>query len=354
MFPGVFGKYVRKMRRKLTISQLKHLLAKTNDAQKKTAPHRRNRMAPQRDGILGGRFCLSCSTTSRIPALTENQNMDNIQQKTQTIKRKIQQFFNDDFPIDTSSISSALADLRRMFSLKYEGGSSYGPISTPQGTMGIRLANHNASGDNFAKDEGDFFVSIFIEKQVFPHQKTHIPYREFWFPKETFEQDRTGVVNAVVNIVASAIETGEAVDTSGLSKMTDYPNEFETQGSRGQGQDLTSTANQPAGSDDVKESLAKAYKYSKGNTMKRRINENAKITLTMGQLKRLVKENSEYYDDKFACPYCGSNEKSFEEADEPVDGYHDGHELVAWYSCEDCGKTYGIVYSLTAVNAIEN
>lgn len=259
---------------------------------KGNSPRHKDRAAPLRDGPSGGVSVPRDSTASRIPVPMER-TRQSIPNTTESVKQKIRRFKNGDIPIDKGTISAALSKLRYVFSLKYKGRSAYGPITTPRGIMGLRLSDHNAAGDNFEYDEGDFFVSIFIEGTIYPHVPTRIPYREFYFPNAVFEQDKMAVAQAIADIVSCAIETGEAIDKSGLSIMKDYPVEISKDGTPIQappqgGQPPTPPATPPTGP-GVQESLAAKY-FKEAHSMKYRL-------LKEAALRELMEEDSALNED---------------------------------------------------------
>ena len=189
---------------------------------KRNSPHHGNRAAPSLDGSSRGFPDSSRSTASSTPALTERRRQS-IANVTNDVKRKILNYLNGDRKIDEKDYKRAIGDLRATFSLEYKGGSSYGPIATPSGIMGLRVADHRAVGEHFPQNEGDFYVSIYIGEGEAAHIPTAVPYKEFYCPKVLFDRNPKKVLRAAVGIVLNAIETGELVDKTATFTMKDYP-----------------------------------------------------------------------------------------------------------------------------------
>ena len=60
-------------------------------------------------------------------------------------------------------------------------------------------------------------------------------------------------------------------------------------------------------------------------------------------------------DPAYVCPYCGSRDCEFDDADnEPHEGYFDGATLNAQFFCNECGKPYNVTYELKVKDVYPN
>lgn len=245
---------------------------------KRNSPHHGNRAAPSLDGSSRGFPDSSRSTASSTPALTERRRQS-IANVTNDVKRKILNYLNGDRKIDEKDYKRAIGDLRATFSLEYKGGSSYGPIATPSGIMGLRVADHRAVGEHFPQNEGDFYVSIYIGEGEAAHIPTAVPYKEFYCPKVLFDRNPKKVLRAAVGIVLNAIETGELVDKTATFTMKDYPVEV-PQGAQAAIQTQAGLSPQPPATPptgpEVQESLATKY-FKEAHNMKYRLLKEAAL-----------------------------------------------------------------------------
>lgn len=301
---------------------------------KRNSPHHGNRAAPSLDGSSRGFPDSSRSTASSTPALTERRRQS-IANVTNDVKRKILNYLNGDRKIDEKDYKRAIGDLRATFSLEYKGGSSYGPIATPSGIMGLRVADHRAVGEHFPQNEGDFYVSIYIGEGEAAHIPTAVPYKEFYCPKVLFDRNPKKVLRAAVGIVLNAIETGELVDKTATFTMKDYPVEV-PQGAQAAIPTQAGLSPQPPATPPtgpgVQESLVAKY-FKEAHNMKFRLLKEAALQ----ELKEM--EENAWGEKLYPFRYFYSPATMRESGalrDEPLSP--DGYCIYVWGETEDSAR----------------
>ena len=114
------------------------------------------------------------SPTATLSVSSDLTKLDN---KTQKIKKNIRKFKNGDAHIETNSgIKTTLNDLRKFFGMNYKGNSNYVTFNTPYGIMTLRIAEHNAKGDNFARDNAAM--------NEYEHHESSVPFDEYQISEE--------------------------------------------------------------------------------------------------------------------------------------------------------------------------
>lgn len=130
---------------------------------------------------------------------------------TGTAKNNIKKFKNGDGYVDTRDVGKMLASLRRLFGMSYAGKSNYGVFDTPNGRFAFRLANHNAFGDNFAQDNAEQNVSVYVALNEYNVPESQIPYQEYKVLPEAFEAHREEFVRSLIDSMDSVLRTGEFI-----------------------------------------------------------------------------------------------------------------------------------------------
>lgn len=121
---------------------------------------------------------------------------------------KIRKFKNGDFSINYSKgWNGVLVGLRKLLQLDYEGGSNYANYETPKGILSLRLADHNANGNNYNPE--NINMSVFVALIEYPNIPSKIEYTEFRIAQETYDKMPKDVVYAIVKATEQALN-GEA------------------------------------------------------------------------------------------------------------------------------------------------
>ena len=163
-------------------------------------PNRANEKQASGSVLKSSRGDSSSNGTASKKALAK------VLRRTQSTKRKIKDFFNGDFVVQTDTLQTALNGLGRMLSMRVKGGSRYALLHTNAGqTVEVRISNHIATGNNFAKEDADSNLSIVIEDIVLPRKESQIRYTEATIPLSTYEANPQAVVTAIVKGVEDVL-----------------------------------------------------------------------------------------------------------------------------------------------------
>ena len=56
-------------------------------------------------------------------------------------------------------------------------------------------------------------------------------------------------------------------------------------------------------------------------------------------------------DPAYVCPWCGSHDCEFKDAEEPgiTDGYFDGAQFDTKFQCNSCGETYNVKFEMNVI-----
>lgn len=147
-----------------------------------------------------GSVLLSISGNSSSNRAASKEAAAKIVNKSLSTKRKISNFKNGDFDVDTKSLSSTISGLGKMLSMDTRGGSRYTILQTDGGhTVAIRLSDHAANGENFKRDNADNNLSIVVERRRFDAKPSEIEFIEVTIPLSIFEMRANDVVKAIVS-----------------------------------------------------------------------------------------------------------------------------------------------------------
>ena len=164
------------------------------------------------------------SPTDTLQALNEAIDDAKIQNITQSTKNKLRKFYNGDFKINYNApFQNIRRDLRKLFTMGMEGATDYAIYDIPNGRMAFRLADHNANGNNFEQDEADVNISVYVEIRKFDVPESSIPFTEWKISEEIFNNNREGVVRAIVDGVANALNGEEFSLPDEFAERRDYP-----------------------------------------------------------------------------------------------------------------------------------
>lgn len=87
-----------------------------------------------------------------------------------------------------------------------EGATDYAVYDIPNGRMAFRLADHNANGNNFEKDDADSNISVYVAIKEYPDPESEFPFTEPYrraatsqgvIPPVTVEQIRANALPAL-------------------------------------------------------------------------------------------------------------------------------------------------------------
>ena len=202
----------------------------------------------------------------------------------------------------------------------------------------FRLANHRGDARQFTRRGelvGNFGIVIKMNEKRFKPDKNTDYEEEVFYPDLLTDDKMKAIVDGVDHYIQTGIYDGPKGDESN-------PHRQLHQNPVNQSVPFKSK-DAPQDGNEVKESFYKPYKGNK--TMKNRINENTKITLTIKQLKKLVKESSDDYD-------------VLDEELYPV-YYYDGYQLPeedkhkAIEALKDVFKTLGIRPGVSAETLVD-
>ena len=170
------------------------------------------------------------SPTDTLQALNEAVDDTKIKNVTQSTKTKIQKFYNGDFVVRyNGTFAQIRSDLRKLFSMDREGATDYAVYDIPNGRMAFRLADHNANGNNFEKDNADSNISVYVAIKEYPVPESEIPFTEYKIAEETFNNNREVAIRAIVDAVASALSGKGFSIPESIAERHDYPiNESKT------------------------------------------------------------------------------------------------------------------------------
>ena len=169
------------------------------------------------------------SPTDTLQALNEALDDAKIQNNTQSTKNKLTKFYyicrsNGDFKINYNApYENIRRELRRLFSMGRQGATDYAIYDIPNGRMAFRLADHNANGNNFEQDEADVNISVYVEIKKFDVPESSIPFTEWKITEERFNNNREGVIRAIVDGVSNALNGNEFSLPNEFAERHDYP-----------------------------------------------------------------------------------------------------------------------------------
>ena len=159
------------------------------------------------------------SPTATLSVPSDHAKLDN---KTQKIKKNIRKFKNGDAHIETNGgIKTTLNDLRKFFGMDYKGNSNYVTFNTPYGTMTLRIAEHNAKGDNFARDNSAMNVSVYIARNEYEQPESSVPFDEYRISEEDFNNNKEDFVKSLIESVDDALTTGEFTQPRHTEKVVE-------------------------------------------------------------------------------------------------------------------------------------
>ena len=100
--------------------------------------------------------------------------------------------------------NGVLVGLRKLLQLDYAGGSNYANYETPKGILCLRLADHNANGNNFNSEHIN--ISVYVALIEYPHISSEVEYKEFKIIQETFNKDPKRVVYEILDATENALK----------------------------------------------------------------------------------------------------------------------------------------------------
>ena len=167
-------------------------------------------------------------SASHSPAATLSVSFDaaKVRNFTQKAKRNIKNFLNGDNKISSEGhVNQVLGNLRRFFGMSYAGNSNYVVYDTPAGRLAFRLANHNARGDNFKRDNAQKNISVYVALEDYEQPGSSIPFTEYRISQEDFERHKDEFISSLVESVGNALNTGEFTQPSYTTKEEYGPEE---------------------------------------------------------------------------------------------------------------------------------
>ena len=118
---------------------------------------------------------------------------------------KIRKFKNNDYYFDFSKgWHGVLVGLRKLLQLDYAGGSNYANYKTPKGILSLRLADHNANGNNFNSEHTN--ISVYVALIEYPHIPSKVEYTEYKIEPNTYKADPIIVISSIVCAVDDALK----------------------------------------------------------------------------------------------------------------------------------------------------
>ena len=92
--------------------------------------------------------------------------------------------------------------MRKLLAMRKSGTSDYAVYNTPNGKFAFRIANHNARGDNFAQNNANMNISVYVAFHEYEVHKSNVKYTEYKIKPEVFNKNKKKVINAIINAVA--------------------------------------------------------------------------------------------------------------------------------------------------------
>ena len=118
---------------------------------------------------------------------------------------KIRKFKNNDYFINYSKgWNGALVGLRKLLQLDYAGGSNYANYETPNGILCLRLADHNANGNNFNSEHTN--ISVYVALIEYPHILSEVEYTEYKIEQSTYNADPKNVIHSIICAIEDSLK----------------------------------------------------------------------------------------------------------------------------------------------------
>lgn len=153
---------------------------------------------------------LGSPTDTVVQALNEAFDEAKIDNITHSTKNMLKKFFNHDFIIDYQEKFGVIrSNLRRLLSLKMIGASDYAIYNTPNGKFALRIADHNANGNNFKQDDAKINISVFVAFKEYNVPESKVEYIEYKIRPDVFNANKQIVIEALINAVAKTLYGGD-------------------------------------------------------------------------------------------------------------------------------------------------
>ncbi len=149
---------------------------------------------------------------------------------TQKAKNNIKKYGNGDKKITISgNFGKDSKHFRAILGLDYQGNSNYAVYDTPAGRLAFRLANHNAFGDNFARDNADQNISVYVALNEYDQPDSAISYTEYRISPRDYARHKDEFAKSLIESVGTAIETGTFPQPRFTEKVVDGDRDAEYQ-----------------------------------------------------------------------------------------------------------------------------
>ena len=165
------------------------------------------------------------SPTDTIQALDEAVFDDaKVEKITVIAKNMLKKFFNNDFIIHyQENFEKIRIELRKLLAMRKSGTSDYAVYNTANGKFAFRIANHNARGDNFAQNNANMNISVYVAFHEYEVPKSNVKYTEYKIKPEVFNKNKKKVINAIINAVAQTIDGNDFSLDETIAEKQDYP-----------------------------------------------------------------------------------------------------------------------------------
>ena len=131
------------------------------------------------------------SPTDTLQALDEAFDAAKVAKITQSTKNKLKKFLNGDFFIDyNGNFSQIRRYLRKLLTMNMSGATDYSVYNTPKGRFALRIADHNANGDNFEQDDANINISIYVAFREFNVPNSKVKYTEYKIQPDIYNKDK--------------------------------------------------------------------------------------------------------------------------------------------------------------------
>jgi len=152
--------------------------------------------------------------TSKNPAAKVIKNIIPILANIKKIK-------NNDYRINYSKgWKGTLIGLRQLLKLRYYGGSNYANYETPNGILSLRVADHNANGNNFNPE--NINMSVFVALIEYPNIPSKVEYTEFRIAQETYNKRPKEVVYSIVDATEQALNGKAFTINTDIAEIIHY------------------------------------------------------------------------------------------------------------------------------------
>ena len=147
----------------------------------------------------------------------------NIANVTKKAKKNLRDFKNGDLKIgEIKSLSDVMQKLHDYLGMGYRGRGMYATYDTQNGTVDLRVNDHNAYGKNFEKNGAENNISIYVEYFYFDFPESKVPYFEFKYSPKDFEAHTEEIFKEILGAVDMLLNDGFFPSKLTYAEMTPH------------------------------------------------------------------------------------------------------------------------------------